>query len=131
MQSRLLTTLKKEAFENILGKGENAGKHHFLLFSKCFLPFPKQFVILVCNLLSANAFNLDYSNILSLCKALKLVVVAFRLGAQDYGSIDFIKQSLILATLEKKHLKTMWEKEKNVTSFFSFLVPYQRSRRGV
>ena len=29
-------------FENIVGKGENAGKHHFLLFPQCFLPSPKQ-----------------------------------------------------------------------------------------
>ena len=36
--SRLLTALKKEAFENILGKGENAGNQHFLLFPKRFLP---------------------------------------------------------------------------------------------
>ena len=45
-QSRLLTTLKQRAFENILGKGENAGNHNFLLFPQCFLPFPNQFSIL-------------------------------------------------------------------------------------
>ena len=27
----------KKAFENIFGKGENAGNQHFLLFPKCFL----------------------------------------------------------------------------------------------
>ena len=32
MQSQIVTTLKKEAFENIVGKGENAGNQHFLLF---------------------------------------------------------------------------------------------------
>ena len=31
-QPRLLTTLKKQVFENIVGKGENAGNQHFLLF---------------------------------------------------------------------------------------------------
>ena len=31
-QSRLLTTLKEKAFENIVGRGENAGNQHFLLF---------------------------------------------------------------------------------------------------
>ena len=41
-QSQLLTTLRKKAFENILGKGENAGNQHFLLLPKCFLPFQKQ-----------------------------------------------------------------------------------------
>ena len=39
--SPLLTTLKKETFEN-MSKGENAGNQHFLLFPLCLLPFPKQ-----------------------------------------------------------------------------------------
>ena len=34
---RLLMTLKKKALENTVGKGENAGNQHFLLFPKCFL----------------------------------------------------------------------------------------------
>ena len=37
-----MKTQRKEAFENILRKGENADNHHFLLFPNCFLPFPKQ-----------------------------------------------------------------------------------------
>ena len=41
-QSWLLMTLWKKSFENSLGKGENAGIQHFLLFSQCFLPFPTQ-----------------------------------------------------------------------------------------
>ena len=41
-QSRLLTTLRKKPFENIVGKGENAGNQHFLLLPQCFLPSPKQ-----------------------------------------------------------------------------------------
>ena len=36
-QSRLLTTIDKKAKENTMGKGENAGNHHFLLFPQCFL----------------------------------------------------------------------------------------------
>ena len=31
----------KEEFENILGKGGNAGNQHFLLFPQCFLPYQK------------------------------------------------------------------------------------------
>ena len=46
-QSRLLTTLKKKPFENI-GKGENAGNQHFLLFPQCFVPLPKQISTLFC-----------------------------------------------------------------------------------
>ena len=33
--------LKKKAFENIVGKGENAGYLHFLLFPNCFLAMLK------------------------------------------------------------------------------------------
>ena len=40
-QSQLLMTLKKKPCENIIGKGENLGTQHFLLFPQCFLPFPK------------------------------------------------------------------------------------------
>ena len=38
-------TLKKKSFENIVGKGENAGNQHFLLFPQCFLPIPKRISI--------------------------------------------------------------------------------------
>ena len=37
--------IEKEAFENIVGKGENAGNQHFLLFPQCILPFPNQILI--------------------------------------------------------------------------------------
>ena len=38
----MITCLKEKAFENILGKGENAGNQHFLLFLQCFLPYQMQ-----------------------------------------------------------------------------------------
>ena len=41
-QSEHLTTLKKEPFENIVVKEENAGNQHFLLFPQCFLFYPEQ-----------------------------------------------------------------------------------------
>ena len=34
--------LRKDPLENIVGKGENAGNQHFLLFPQCFLPFTKK-----------------------------------------------------------------------------------------
>ena len=37
--------LGRKPFENIVGKGENADKKHFLLFQQCYLPFPKQLSI--------------------------------------------------------------------------------------
>ena len=33
---QLLTTIEKEAFENIMEKGENTGYQHFLLFENVF-----------------------------------------------------------------------------------------------
>ena len=41
-QSRLSTTLREKNLENIVGKGENAGNQHFLLFPQCFLPDKRQ-----------------------------------------------------------------------------------------
>ena len=40
--SRLLTPLKQKAFENMVGKGENAGNQHFLFVPHCFPPLPEQ-----------------------------------------------------------------------------------------
>ena len=37
--------LEKEPIENIVEKGENAGKKHFPLFPTIFLPFPNQILI--------------------------------------------------------------------------------------
>ena len=58
-----------------MGKGENAGNQHFLLFPQCFLPFPKQILIiqphLICHL-QIYAFSLDWSKILSFGKELTL-----------------------------------------------------------
>ena len=34
--------LRKKPFENIVGKGENAGNHHFLLIPQYFLLFPQK-----------------------------------------------------------------------------------------
>ena len=65
---------KRRAFENIVGKGENAGYQHFLFFPQClFSVCPKskfnfsfQFI-----LSSANAFNLNQSKIFSFGKELQ------------------------------------------------------------
>ena len=32
-------TIRRKAFENVVGKEENAGNQNFLLFPQCFLPF--------------------------------------------------------------------------------------------
>ena len=45
---------EKKPFENIVGKGENAGNQHFLLFPQCSLPIPKRIssfkLHLICHL---------------------------------------------------------------------------------
>ena len=73
MQSRLLTTSMTKPFENIVGKGENAGNQHFLLFSQYFLLLSKSEIIILTtfDLSSAKAFNLDQAEILSFGKELK------------------------------------------------------------
>ena len=40
--SRLLTTLWEKPFENIVRKGENAGKQHFHLFTQCHLHYLRE-----------------------------------------------------------------------------------------
>ena len=68
---------KKKAFENIVGKGENAGNQHFLLFPQCFLPCQRKILTILASLKSssANAFNLDKSKILSFGKEFKLMIL--------------------------------------------------------
>ena len=41
-QSQLLITPREKPFENIVGKGENAGNQHFLLFPQYCLPSKRQ-----------------------------------------------------------------------------------------
>ena len=65
-------TLRMEAFENSLGKGENAGSQHFLLFSIVFSTFPKTKLTLSVRaiLLSANALSSNQSKILLVGKGI-------------------------------------------------------------
>ena len=65
-----IPTLGKKPFENIVGKAENAGNQHFLLF-----PFSTHLKTncnfsVAFNLSSAHAFNLDQSKILLFGKEL-------------------------------------------------------------
>ena len=41
-QSQLLMIHKRKALENTLGKGENAGSKHFLLFQQCLLLYQRE-----------------------------------------------------------------------------------------
>ena len=63
----------EESFENKVGKGENAGNHHFLLFPVFSTQSKKEiFILAMFYLLSANAFNLITSKILLFGKGLTL-----------------------------------------------------------
>ena len=55
-----------------MGKGENAGKQHFLLFPQRFLHFSKQILSFSLSFIlsTANAFNLEQSKTLSCGKGL-------------------------------------------------------------
>ena len=73
-------TFKERPFENIVRKGVNAGNQHFLLFPKCFLPFPKQILIFESRFfLSGNAFDLDQSENLLFGKEVSLYHVVLYL----------------------------------------------------
>ena len=65
-------TLKKEPFENIVGKVTS-----IFSVSHCFLPFPKQISIFQPLLSSAQAFSFHLSNILSFGKELKFNFLSF------------------------------------------------------
>ena len=77
-QSRLLTTLKIKPFENIVGKGENAGNQHFLFSPQYFSTISKtNFIFSVTFILSSakfNAFISDQSKNLLFGKELNLKV---------------------------------------------------------
>ena len=66
-QSLVFRAQVKEAFENIVRKGENAGNRHFPLFSQCFLPFPKEISIFWIHLFC-------HLQMLSIWKSLKFVL---------------------------------------------------------
>ena len=64
----LLRTMKKKTFENIVGKEENAGNQHFLLFPSCFLHYQRQ--------KSANDLHLNFHlQLLSILICLKFCFV--------------------------------------------------------
>ena len=51
-------TLNEKSFENIVGKGENAGNQHFLLFPTMFYSYQRKMASFVWKI---NAFNMDMS----------------------------------------------------------------------
>ena len=104
-----LMTLKIEAFKNILGKGENAGNQHILLFPKCFLFVLKQISIshLFCRLL-----------VLSFWTSLKFCHLVM-------SELFTIQQNFSLVQIERIHGRQMqcYSKQK-------IFLPYGRKHYG-
>ena len=69
----VLETLRKKTLENIMGKGENGGYQHFLLFPQCFLSCKSQIPQLKVTFIvsSANPLSLVQSVILLLDRWVK------------------------------------------------------------
>ena len=96
--------------ENVVGKVENAGDQHFLIFQQNVLLFPKQisFFSVTFILLSVNAFNMDQSKNLSFGKDLTLslpfatVNVAERV-MQDQLVHNYVQNDLTLHCLLLYH----------------------------
>ena len=66
---------KKKTLENTVGKGENAGNQHFLLFPLFSTLSEREIIILATfNLLSVNAFNLVTSKNCLFGKGFKLTM---------------------------------------------------------
>ena len=94
-----------EAFENILGKGKNAGNQHFLLFPKYFLPIPTRISVFELPLSSANAFNLDECKILSFGKGKKKKIVD--------NSVPFFQFSWIVGVCPDSEIPSLHPFENN------------------
>ena len=101
--------LEKEGLlKTIVGKGENAGNQHFLLFPHVFSPSQNKFCLVY--FLSANAFNLDQSK-------------KFLFGKE-------LTPRNTTLTFNNPEKEALWKKEKMlVTSIFYFshsFLPFQK-----
>ena len=107
-QSRLLSNLDKQLFENIeniVGKGVTTGNLHVLLFPQCFLPIQKRTCLYFTFILSS-ALNLDQSYNLLFGKGLKEQFQQFIYHPQN---IFYTAQSHILCYSHKSPM-TAWQK---------------------
>ena len=97
---------RKKPFDNIVGKAENVGNHHFLLFPQYFLSFAKQMSV----------FDSHLNSSLIFCRLVKCETI---LGSKHKVN-PFPNKLWFLCVCSASLLKTLWEKEKLlVTSNFS------------
>ena len=125
-QSQHLTTLKEKAFENIVGRGENAGNSHFLLFPQCFLLYQIQ-KSLFCEL--SNIFHLqmpsNWSGFAKFCGLVEFNIFCNKSLPHNTSTVPcvnlFPNKACFFLVCSTSHLKTLWEKEKLLLmSNFSF-----------
>ena len=90
-QSRLLTTLQKKAFENIVETGENAGNHHFLLFQQCYLPFQEQISSFESHLLCRLQMLLIWTS-LKMCRLVNMLSYSYNVSAVNIRYIKPLKE---------------------------------------
>ena len=111
-------TLNEKAIESIVGKGENAGKQHFLLFPQCFLPFPKHVLIFHSNLFCRLQMLSIWSSLKFCCEVIcyELKIVKFLPFSAWKGCFLYINpfpnKPWFLRVYSTSLLKTQWGKEK-------------------
>ena len=109
-------------FKNIVGKGENDGSHHFLLFPQCFLPCWRQkssFELLLFFVCKCLQWMVD-SEILSFGEDLTCVKVKGMSICEGFW-LTLSQTSPCFYVSAVQILKTLWKKEKLlVVNNFSF-----------
>ena len=110
-------TLTEKPFGNTVGKGENIGNQHFLLFPQYCLPFTKQISYLQSHLFCCLHMlsiwtSLNFCHLVKKLSQTKICLLAYN---------PFPKKPWFLRVCTNSLLKGLWEKEKLlVTSNFSF-----------
>ena len=100
-------------FENIVGKGENAGNQHFLLFPQCFLSIPSFNFSVTFIFLSASFFSSPEHNVLrgSYCdRSSSVVRPSVRLSVRPSicPSVNNFFKNLLLQN-QKANLDKTWQ----------------------
>ena len=103
-------TLKKQAFENIAGKGKYVGNQHFVLFPQCFLHYQRQKSF--CHHIIFQQYYLSLANSLNLVKSKILS------GVNPLPHMPILGSSNSAANTGKDMMAKIW-KNGNTIIFFS------------
>ena len=121
----------KKPFEKIVGKGENPGNQHFLLFPQCFLLYLRHTSVFQSHsfLSSAYGLNFDQYKNLSFGKGLNVFCTFCEVDkSNDMSSAEWLtlsqKSPVFFRVCSSSLLKTLWENGKLlIMSNFSFFPP--------